>query len=719
MNSSPDSASDNIPFPRWSSVAVAAAIIGVSSLLAYSNSLSGPFVFDDIPTIVDSQSIQKLWPIGPVLLQGDTSALGRPLVNLSFALNYAYGGLDVTSYHVVNIMLHVFAGLILAGVVRRTLEQYPSSAHLSKHAGQISLFCSLIWVLHPLQTESVTYITQRAESLVGLFYLLTLYCAIRADSARRSYFWPTAAFLACLCGVGTKEVIVSAPVAVIMYDCTFSRHRMRSLLLRRRWLYGSLFSTWIPLLFLVSQGRQNSAGFGYGLSPWEYLLHQFGAITRYLRLSIWPDSLVLDYGVAATRNVFEIVPAAILVGLLVCGSVAAMKYRPWIGFLGFVFFATLSPSSSIIPVVTQTAAEHRMYLPLASIVIIAVVMIWHTCLSISSIRYGAGTSSGRGSTIAAFLLSMIAICFGSLTFARNFEYADAIRLWTTNIQRWPESLRPYMLIGSEYVEKKHDSATAILSYNRAILSYDKVKQQNRLTKHVDLQMAGVYFGRGTAHSHLRNFENALADFDRTLVFNPEIVDAHFYRGMVLGQMGREDEAIASITKALNLEISPERLFIRGELLGRKERYTDAISDLNLAIRMDETNPYFYQSRGDCLMKLGHYQDALADFSKALRMLPDFVRALQSRGETYALGNRHAQAVEDFSKVITLSPKFADAYRGRAKSQLSLGEIESARRDIEALETEFKRSEPELHRLLDELSTGSSSRTFPSDSEIGE
>ena len=95
-------------------------------------------------------------------------------------------------------------------------------------------------------------------------------------------------------------------------------------------------------MFLVFLGREGSAGFEYGLSSWEYSMTQFGAITRYLRLSIWPDSLVLDYGASVTRNANEIIPAAIVVGLLACGSIVAIKYQPWIAFLGFVFFGDLA-----------------------------------------------------------------------------------------------------------------------------------------------------------------------------------------------------------------------------------------------------------------------------------------------------------------------------------------------------------------------------------------
>lgn len=669
--------------------------------LAYSNSFSGPFVLDDIPTIVDSVSIRKLWPLWPVLFEGDTSALGRPLLNLTFALNYAISGTDVASYHAVNLILHILAGLTLSGIVRRTLLLQSQSDRLRQHSTAVSLSVTLPWLLHPLQTESVTYITQRAESLVGLFYLLTLYCSIRSLESPRSGFWPVVAFGSCLLGVASKEVMVSAPLAVVLYDLTFSGRNFRRLLRRRRILYAALFATWIPLTFLVAQGRQDSAGFGFGLSPLEYLLHQLWAVTHYLKLCFWPNALVLDYGVGVIRNPEELLPCGILLGLLAAGSLVAIRYQPWLAYLGFLFFASISPSSSVIPIVTQTAAEHRMYLPLAPVLIFTVILLW--AISARIARAGSVTKEHikRDWLILSVMTGFLVLICAGLTFARNAEYADVIRLWSSNVNRWPESLRPYMLIGSEYIEKRQDPETAVMWYDRAVAAFQTAVQRNRHTKHLDLQLAGVHFGRATAYSRLRRFTEALEDFDRTIELNPTIVDAHFYRGMVLGQIGREDEAITAITNALNLEVSPERLFIRGEILARKKRYQEAIADLDLAISMDGTNPYFYQSRGASFLELGQYSEAVASLSEAIGIYPDFQKALLLRGKAYASLNRHVEAIEDFTTVIMLPEPHPDAFLRRAESFESLRDLDSAMNDVRTYEILSRTEAPEISRRIRE------------------
>jgi len=148
--------------------------------------------------------------------QGLTSS-GRPLVNLSFAVNFALTGNAVRSYHVLNLCVHSLAGLTLFGILRRTLE----ALGIGSRSSLLALGISLIWTLHPLQTEAVTYIVQRAESMMGVFYLQTLYWFIRYAGAPGRRQYGVLSFLACLLGMATKEVMVSAPLMVLLYDRAF------------------------------------------------------------------------------------------------------------------------------------------------------------------------------------------------------------------------------------------------------------------------------------------------------------------------------------------------------------------------------------------------------------------------------------------------------------------------------------------------------------------
>src|SRR5215469_4475262 len=359
---------------------VAAALLTAAALAAWANSFRGPFVFDDLPAIVENATIRTLaFPIALAPPHTGQPANGRPLVNFSFAVNWALAGADVRGYHVLNLAIHALAALALFGVVRRTLQSRPLAAKFAADATPLAFALAALWMLHPLQTESVTYISQRAESLAGLCLLFTLYASIRGADSPTPMRWHALAVVTCLLGMATKEVMYASPLLVLLHDRTFIAGTFREALRRRPWFYAGLAATWLLLGWLVKQAgnRGATAGFGLGITPWHYLLTQCGAIIHYVRLTVWPTPLVLDYGTVTTSSLAQVWPqAALLLALFGATLIALAWYPPW-GFLGAWFFLLLMPTSSVLPLATQTVAEHRMYLPLAAIITVVVVGVWH------------------------------------------------------------------------------------------------------------------------------------------------------------------------------------------------------------------------------------------------------------------------------------------------------------------------------------------------------
>jgi len=224
---------------------VHALLLAVAVILAYMNSLSVPFIFDDRGSVVDNRYIQKLSPLTDVLFKAipDSPPAGRPIVSLSFAINYALGGLNVYGYHLFNIAIHLASSLALWGVLRRMFLNTRLHARFGKSAPFLSFAGALIWAVHPLLTESVTYISQRTELLMGLFYLLTLYCAIRTWQSKYALFWSVLAVLSCAIGMGCKEVMVSAPLMVLLVDVVLVSKSWRSALRQHLLLYIGLAAT--------------------------------------------------------------------------------------------------------------------------------------------------------------------------------------------------------------------------------------------------------------------------------------------------------------------------------------------------------------------------------------------------------------------------------------------------------------------------------------------
>src|SRR5438477_8927889 len=335
---------------------------------AYHNALRTPFVFDDVE-IVETRALHNLWSLRPLI--GTT----RPLVQLSLAANYALGGLNVVGYHAVNVTIHALAALTLFALVARTLRSPRLGTRWHDAAARIALAVSALWAVHPLQTESVAYVVQRSESLMGLFYLLTVYCVARGAASPHARRWYAAAAVACALGMLTKPVMVTAPITVLLYDRALLAGSWRDAWRARRGLYVALGATWSILVWLLAGAHESAATAGFGmrdLTVGEYLRSQPGVILHYLRLALWPRGLVLDYAWPVAHGLGPVALPALALAALVVAAIVGFARRPGLGFPALAFLLILAPSSGLVPI-SDPAFEHRMYLPLAAVVALAVV----------------------------------------------------------------------------------------------------------------------------------------------------------------------------------------------------------------------------------------------------------------------------------------------------------------------------------------------------------
>lgn len=637
------------------------AILVIAVCAAYANSLHGPFIFDDDPSIVENPSIRKLeFPNALAAPPQAVTVAGRPVVNLSLAVNYALGGLAVEGYHWVNLALHVLTTLVLFALARRTLLLMPGP--LGSAATGLALTVALLWACHPLQTESVTYIVQRAEVIVGLFYLLTLYCFLRGATSANGRVWYAGAVAACALGMASKEVMVTAPLLTVLYDRTFVAGSFRQSL-RRRWgLWLALAATWLllPILYHASGQRGGSAGFGLGMTAWQYARTQFGSIIRYLRLALWPNPLVLDYGSRIADSAAEIVPYALAVLVLVAATVAALVLRPKWGFLGAWLFGILAPSSTIVPLATQTAAEHRMYLPLLAVVAIVVVASYQTI-----VRLGLRS---RWATAVPVFATASALTWG--THQRNNDYRSELAIWDANIRDWSLSDRAYLTRGTVYwTQGRYDDA--IKDYDRSIaLAPRSVK---------------AYIGRGNAHADRHRYDKALNDYDQAISLNPRAADAYNGRGTALVDQGQLDLAIRDYSRAIELEPEfAEAYFNRAVARDAKGAIDAAIEDYDKVIRLQPDQAQAYARRGRARNHKGEIDAAIRDLDRAIALRPDLAEAYSNRGDARQSKGHYKEAIMDYEKAIALRPRLVAPYQSRAIAYLRMGEYDKAWDDVEMI-----------------------------------
>jgi len=577
-------------------VAVCIAVLG---LAIYANSIAGPFVFDDLASIPDNPSIRSLWPLAQPLSPPNRgeAVSGRPLVNLSFAVNYALGGVEVRGYHLANIAVHVGCALLIFGIVRLTLDDTGVAAA-----------SAVIWMVHPLESEAVDYISARTESLMALCYLGTVYASVRSLRSPRAGRWIALAVASCAAGMACKESMVTAPLIVAAYDRTFAFRSWKEAL-RRRWLlYGGLAATWIVLAGLIMSGpRAHSAGFvtasEVGLQTetgvWPYLLNQTRLVVHYLWLWVWPRQLVLDYGLPHPMSFADAAPYAIGLAFLGLITLAGLVVRSQLAFLGVWFFVTLAPASSVIPIVTEVGAERRMYLPAIALAILIAL---------------AGRQVSKRSTMAAVALFVcLASALAAATIARNTEYRSAISIWTTVVDRWPHG-------------RAHQNLAAVLQAagrQREMMTHLQEAVRDFPEARYDLG-AQLYFTGDT--------EQALPQLDQFLRERPDHPKARDARNLIgkahakLGDaaMARKDyaSAIEHYRGAVPTNQGAAGLWTSlGIALAASDRIDEAVESFRQAAAIEPLSARAHRNLANALLDARDVDGAVQHAREALRLNP--------------------------------------------------------------------------------------------------
>lgn len=513
---------------------LAAALIVLVGFGAYSNSFDGVFVFDDEPAIARNPGLNRLWPLSEAMsAPKDTTLAGRPVGSLSFALDYALSGGTLRGFHATNLAIHLGAALLVYGITRRTLLAPSLRDEFGPAAPRLALVVALLFVAHPLQTGSVTYIVQRVESLMGFFYLATLYSAIRGlDAVGRSRtLWTAAATLACALGMGTKEVMVTAPLMVMLWDRQFAADRIGS----RRALYLSLAGTWAILAALLVGGhRTSSVGFDFpGWPWWRYLLTQAEVVTHYLRLAVLPAPLVLDYEWPAVTSAGEAIAPATLMAVLLMITLRGLLRRSSAAFASAWFLLILAPTSSVLPIVTEVAAEHRMYLPLIGVIAFVVIGLFRLGRRLGSAPGFRGRHLlGPAAVVAA---GLTVLSFARLTWERNADYRDYDRIWLDTIAKRPDNARA-----------RNNYATLLLARGNFI------EAERHLRKAVERQpsYAEAQANLGVALSAQARLSEGAEHLERAIALRPDFAEAYRNLGETYALQHRMAEAAARYATAL-------------------------------------------------------------------------------------------------------------------------------------------------------------------------
>lgn len=536
----------------------------------YFNALQAPFIFDDIKGIKESPAVRQLWPPSAVMdISEDETPRGRPVVAYSLAVNFAVSELEVWSYHLLNLAIHVAAALALFQLTRRLLRDSPAAAGVKERAEGPAMAVALIWLSHPLATSVVTYTVQRAESLMALFYLLAMHlavCSFGADKRRRSL--QIAAVAACWAGVACKESFATAPLAILLIDWGVLKNPWKAIWRERAGFYAGLASCWLALaLIMMTWPRSESVGAG-AIGSMEYFLMQWQIIVQYLKVIILPGGLSLDY-VWRQPGFAQALPYGLfLTGLAIGAGWFFFKKRAAAAFPLLFLFLVLGPTSSIVPIQTSVGADHRIYLPSAGLIFLGVVGCG---AALRRLNPKSDASQWVGLALTGALVLVLA--YG--TVKRNRDYSSEITIWRDVTEKQPWNDRAWSNLGAHLAYAGFE--------DEAFECYRKSVELNSSDGY-SLSNYGLMLGqRG-------RFQEAGETLLKAIELIPEDVMARVYLGLVAIDAGELEFAAEAFRGALALEPAHAKAnYYMALVYGRQQRYAEALAHVEQTLR---TQPDF-------------------------------------------------------------------------------------------------------------------------------
>ena len=526
------------------------AVLCSAGFIIYSNVLGGAFQFDDLKVIIENPAIKKLGDLPGIWRHWPT----RFITTLSFAINYRLEHFNVFYYHLFNLLIHLGSAMLVWWLAFLTLSSPGMrETKISGYKDQLAFFAGLIFAAHPVQTEAVSYITQRATCLCAFFCLASVCFYVKSN--KRHYY--AASLFAMAMAMFTKENAAIFPLVILLYDLVFLNAEKSGRWKRLTPVLMTLLI--IPLTMLASRSVDISqmrlvCEDPPGITPAHYFFTQLRVIVTYIRLLFLPlnQNLDYDYHIATSITEPQALASLFLLGLILFIAVKMIPKYKLLSFGVFWFFLTLLPESGVIPI-ADVIFEHRLYLPMAGFSL-----------------FLAGTGYyifGRRSLKAMRAAMLIAVIFYSvLAYNRNLVWADNLVLWNDAVIKSPNKPRPYNNRGYAYLERQN-ADMAIRDFTRAI----QLKP--------DLSVA-FYYNLGNAYAMKGSFDEAVSNYDKAILMRPSYYPAYVNRGIAYAAKGGLDNAIADYTKAIQLDPAGSTAYIKRSLAYlKKDDHVKALEDM--------------------------------------------------------------------------------------------------------------------------------------------
>ncbi|MDP3921451.1 MAG: tetratricopeptide repeat protein [Candidatus Omnitrophota bacterium] len=620
---------------RFSFHAGVVSTLVLLGFIVYSNIVQAPFQFDDKRFVLHNTAIRDAGNLSVIWGRDKT----RFIPFWSFALNYSMAGTNVAAYHLTNILIHALNSvlvyfLLLAFFQTPRMRGDPAA----KKAQYISAAAAFIFLCHPLQTQAVTYISQRMASLACLFYLATVFFYVKARLSRNGYLLIPALLCAVL-AVFTKQNTFTLPFALALCEICFWGLEKESSFKRT---LGGIVVFFLPLgvaylAFFAREDISSSTRMLTDVPRSHYLFSQINVVRTYLRLLILPVGQTIDYDYPLSTTLFEFKTLASLSLHLLLLYLAARSWKryPLYAFGILWFYLTLSIESSIIPI-NDLIFEHRVYLPMVGFVAIVPGVVFQMF------------SSERNARI--FLIAAIA-AMSVLTLMRNHVWGDDLRLWHDAVEKAPGKSRPY----------------------------------NNLAR---------------AYGDRREYKKAFEYITTSLRLNPEDSKAVYNRGIIYAATGEDAKATADFEKAIELGYDDfaELYYNSGRSYGKQGNREKEIEAYRKGLQLDPLDYTIHNAVGAWYLLGGELEEAVPAFLKAAEISPKSAEVQNNLGRLYGDLKQYKKSIEHYLRAMLIDPRALEPYNGIGWVYIQMARFDEA---IEYLEKgiEMYPKEERLHKNL--------------------
>ncbi|MFQ5455772.1 MAG: tetratricopeptide repeat protein [Nitrospirota bacterium] len=623
------------------------AFITIVIVLIYSNTLQNEFQFDDTSNIVENTYIHIKSLSLPVLKDAafNEAAYRRPVTNVTFALNYYFGELDVFGYHLVNIIIHIITSITIYLFLYNMLKIVVYSSPYKPF--WIALIATLLWATSPVQTQAVTYIVQRATSMATMFYMLSLLCYIkgrgrvgvrskgRLDGLLSSGCWLLASLFFAFLAFGTKEISATLPLIIILYEIYFFA-KFSPVAVKKISLYFGIMLILFTMAGLLYIGTVTDGGIiesitslikersieGEEFTSVERLMTEFRVVIHYITLLVLPlpSRLRLIYKFTVSHSLFDPISTFICLSLIIgiIGyAIHISRRRPVISFFILWFFINLAIESTVIRL--WLVFEHRLYLPSIGFFVI---------IAIGIVKLMDIVKSSRKSSIHNYLLPTTYYCFligiiffqSVWTYERNFVWRNGLTLWSDNVIKSPDSSYANNNLGAEY-GRMGDTNKAIELYKKAIV--------------ISPEYSEAYNNLGVIYARIGDMDKAIELYKKAIVINPEYSEAYNNLGIAYDKKGDMDKAIKLYKKAIviNPEYS-EAYNNLGFIYARQKRLELAIKYYDISLKIKPDNKTTRYNLIFLYNEIGMRDKQILYFKKALELDPDNALTQNNLGLIY-------------------------------------------------------------------------------------